>query len=195
MRLRTLAALTCASVFVGCATTFQHGDLADEALRWGERLTVATRVNENWAVNCNTDAVSRTRRCFAATFGRPMSSSGGGFGTKSIPFQVYFYNKQGPFLMVGLHTYPGRRPEIRIDDDSAAEFINDNAGVSPAGAHPEIVQRLLTARVVRARYDTWPDGSHDMIVDVTGFGEAWARLQQLLTGAIAPSDTLSPPRS
>lgn len=181
MRLSALAALTCASALVGCATASQQ---------WAERLTVAQRVNENWIVDCSTDEISRIRRCFAGTRG----SAGEQLGEKLTPFQVYFYNKQGPFIMVGFHTYPGRRPMIRIDDDSAAVFIHDDAGVTPVGAHPEIVRRLLTAKVVRARYEHWPDGDRDMIVDVTGFAEAWARLQRLLAGAVAPSDTLTPPR-
>jgi hypothetical protein len=122
-----------------------------------------------------------------------MSSDGEGYGDKGIPFQVSFYDSTGPYLMVGHHTYPGRRPQLRIDDDEAV-LIDDDAGVSRAGTHPELIDRLRHASVVRARYHVWPEGSRDMIVDVTGFDEAWSRLQELVAGAPAPSDSIRAPR-
>jgi hypothetical protein len=96
-------------------------------------------------------------------------------------------------LMVGHHTYPGRNPHVRIDDQEAVT-ISDDAGVGPVRTHPELVQRLRQAQVVRARYHVWPEGSRDMIVDMTGFEQAWLRLLELVAGAAAPSDTIRPPR-
>lgn len=187
MRLGILAALTCASALVGCAPA---------SAQEYQLVTGAARVNANWYVDCTTDPVSRIRHCFAVTYGRAMSSTGeaDSLGVGGAQFQVYFVNKRGPFLRVGTHTYPGQRPAIRIDNDAAPTIIHDDAGVTPVGAEPRVVRRLLTAEVVRARYYTWPDGYYNMIIDLTGFAEAWAKLQQLLAGAVAPSDTLSPTR-
>ena len=131
-------------------------------------------VNSNWRVSCHDDAVTTSRRCFAGTFGEKMGHDGMAFGGKNIPFQVYYFNEEGPYISVGFHTFPGRTPTIRIDDDVPRE--------TPSEPLPEVAQRLRTAHVVRARYHVWPRGAEDMIVDVSGFDEAWqqltARLQE-----------------
>jgi hypothetical protein len=131
----------------------------------------------DWSVRCNTDAVTRSTECFAGTFGSPMNSAGQPFLPPAYPLKVYFLDGRGPYLQVGFHDFPGERPSIRFDSDRNAYTIPDDGGVSSAGIATSAVNRMQTALVARARFWTWPDGSRDMYVDLTGFAAAYAELR------------------
>ena len=134
------------------------------------------KVNENWSVHCTADQVTTTRTCRAFTFGQMMNGSGEGFGSKSIPFQVFFVGKLGPFVQVGYHTYPGRHPTVRVNDNKPTK-IQDDGGVSPPKpVDMTVIEQLRGGQIVRARYHSWPKGGQDMIVDIEGFDAAWNRL-------------------
>lgn len=159
-------------------TPSQVDAMVAEAMRDAAELEARTRVNANWSVNCTVDQVSGTKRCFAGTFGRALSSSGDVRGTKSIPFQVFYVGTAGPFVGVGWHTYPGRRPLVRVDENEPV-VVNDSGGVAIPAPDEALVEELRVGRTVRARYDVWPEGARDMYVELEGFEEAWRRLQAL----------------
>ena len=83
-------------------------------------------------------------------------------------------------MQVGWHNFPGEQPTIRFDDDGNSYTIPDDGGVSAIGTANSAVNRMKTASVARARFWTFPDGSKDMYVDVTGFSAALAELQTLV---------------
>lgn len=145
-----------------------------ELSAWADSLVKARRVNENWSAACITDQVTMSKKCFASTFGRRMGGDGEPYGSKSIAFQIYFLDERGPFIMVGFNTYPGRTPTVRIDENEPIQIRN-----SPPVASPSLVEQLRLGRVARGRYHVWPTGSEDIYVDLTGFEEAWRRLNQL----------------
>lgn len=149
-----------------------------EALERGARITKERRVNDNWSAFCNVDAVTGVKKCAAGTFAYAMDHEGKPFGTKNYPFQVYFVNNQGPYVMVGLHTFPGRNPTVRVDD-GAPVTVGDDGGVSPPVPAPALVDQIRTGLVARARFHSWPKGAQDIYVELTGFEEAWQRLAQL----------------
>jgi hypothetical protein len=171
---------------------------SEESQQWAAQLEARRRVNENWSVDCTVDQVTGTRRCFAATFGQAMDHEGKGYGARNIPFQIYYLlpapgsqpppppppgvasqeNLNGPFVLVGFHSYPGMKPTVRVDDN-APLTVRDSAGGEARGRDQELVEQLLIGTVARARYYIWPDGPKDMIVDLTGIKEAWERLQEL----------------
>ena len=122
----------------------------------------------SWRVDCSTDQVTAERRCFAGTFGTPQA-----------PFQVYYNGSRGPFVMAGFNTFPGRNALVRFDSDSTPFTVPDDAGVSAIRPAPQIVQRMMTASTAHVRYNSWPNGGRTMTVDVTGFPEAWSRLQEM----------------
>jgi hypothetical protein len=146
------------------------------------------KVNENWNADCTTDAVTGVRRCFAGTFGQSMDARGNGFGGKNLPLQTYFVDQDGPFILVGTNTYPGRTPTIRLDDSEPMPVWNFG-GTRPPQPQPELVAQFLDAQTARARFHVWPEGSNDMIVDLRGFGEAWSKLLGYVGGDAAPSDS------
>ena len=138
-----------------------------------------------WMVRCYMlSAVSNTRQCFAGTFGYNMSSDGQPQrgATSAGPFQVYYLNDRGPYLMVGAHNFPGRRPEVRFDDDRNARTVPNDGGVTDPRPAPQIVNRMLTASVARASFSVWPHGTRSMFVYLDGFPEAWAELQRIRRG-------------
>jgi hypothetical protein len=135
------------------------------------------RANENWMVDCVVDKVTAAKRCFAGTFGRQLGYDGNPVGSNSYPFQVYYIDNRGPFIMVGHHTYPDRTPIVRIDDAPPMK-VHDDGGVSPLKPNPKIVEKLRSGSVAIGRYHSWPDGSNDIFVDIAGFDEAWGRLQK-----------------
>ncbi len=142
---------------------------------WAKKLDRERRVNENWSVDCTVDQVTTLKRNFASTFGQLMAYNGSAYGGNHIPFQVYFLGESGPFVSVGFHTYPGRYPTVRVDDNDPIRVQNDG-GVSAPKPDSILVALMCTGKVARARYHSWPDGSQDMIVNLIGFEEAWLRL-------------------
>lgn len=163
---------------------FFSGCVPDPYIQWSERLDAARRINENWIVDCSTDRVTNVRRCFAGTFG---------VGTNKAPFQVVYRGNRGPFIQVGAHDFPGRRPLVRFDNDPQPMTILDDGGVSSVTPQMNVVSRMLRARTASVRYHTWPHGGRDMTLNVAGFDLAWARLQKLLTGAPAPNEVVPGP--
>ena len=135
------------------------------------------RGNENWSVWCHVYKVTKSRLCWAGTFGQFMNYDGRGYGKKSIPFKVYFLDKTGPFVEVGWHNYPGKHATVSIDENDPVE-VNYDGGVSVLAPDEHLVQQLRSGKIARARYHVWPHGPEDMIVDLTGFEEAWQRLLQ-----------------
>ncbi len=166
---------------VSCASPLDReiARLSAESSQWAAELEARRRVNDNWSADCVVDQVTGVRRCFTATFGQAMDFEGNGYGPKNLPFQIFYYDNEGPFVQVGLHTYPGRRPTVRVDDNEPVT-VWDSAGVEHRGKDQELVELLLSGTVARARYHVWPDGPQDMIVDLTGISEAWERLQELI---------------
>lgn len=136
----------------------------------------------SWTVRCTGDAVTNTQRCFAGTFGAPMGYDGKPYLPPSIPFQVYFEGGRGPYIFVGYHDFPGTRPSIRFDSDERAIIVPDDGGVTRAQPAPNVVNRMLSASVARARYHSWPNGPSDIYVDLTGFSAAWLELKKLTAG-------------
>jgi len=127
--------------------------IAKERREWArkmEKLEQERRVNENWSVGCTVDQVTKLKRCFAATFGQNMAHDGQGYGSKSIPFQIYFLGDYGPFVMVGLHNYPGRHPIVRIDENDPV-IVPDDGGVSVPKPDVQLVELLRKGAIVRAR--------------------------------------------
>ncbi|MSU91892.1 hypothetical protein GE300_20210 [Rhodobacteraceae bacterium 2CG4] len=149
----------------------------DPRIARAEAIAEARKVNQNWSADCTRDKVTNVRRCFAGTFGA---------SPRTAPFQVYFLGKSGPYISAGLHTYPGRKPLVRFDNDSKPYTISDDGGVSSQQPQMSVVNRMLTASTANVRYHSWPKGSRDMVVDVRGFREAWGRLLELRDGAAAP---------
>ncbi|MEL6170499.1 MAG: hypothetical protein AAFR02_00600, partial [Pseudomonadota bacterium] len=107
----------------------------------------------------------------------------------SAPFQVYFLNSRGPFIFAGSHTFPGRKPQVRFDNDAQAFTVADDSGVSANRPQPDIVNRMQSASQAFVRYHSWPEGSRDMTVDVTGFSQAWSQLWRYLAGDTAPGES------
>lgn len=135
-----------------------------------------------WTVRCVTQsAVTNTRKCFAGTFGYEMTADGQPMAPQITagPFQVFYLNETGPFVMVGSHNFPGRMPQVRFDDDRTARTVPNDGGVTNPRPAPQIVNRMLSARVARASYSVWPYGTRTMFVYLDGFPEAWRELQQI----------------
>jgi hypothetical protein len=145
-----------------------------------ETTSAQVSAKSDWSVSCNTDAVGRFKECFAGTFGSPMDYQGKPFLPPSYPLRVYFRDGRGPYMTIGFRNFPGERPYIRFDDDRTAYTIPDDGGVSSVGFATPAVNRMQTASVARARFWTWPDGSRDMYVDLTGFATAYAELQRIV---------------
>ena len=150
----------------------------DSSVRRVEALSAARTVNATWAVDCTRDQVTNERRCFAGTF-----------GTRSAPFQVYYIDGRGPFVLAGWHTFPGRKPQIRFDNDASPFTVADDAGVTPNQPQMSIVNRLRSASTAYVRYHSWPYGSREMTVDVGGFPDAWEKLRRYLSGEVAPAES------
>lgn len=140
----------------------------------------STPTKTEWNVRCNTDAVNLSTECFAGTFGSPMNSEGQPYLPPAFPLKIFYRNGRGPYMQVGWHNFPGEQPTIRFDDDGNSYTIPDDGGVSAIGTANSAVNRMKTASVARARFWTFPDGSKDMYVDVTGFSAALAELQTLV---------------
>lgn len=148
-----------------------------KSLQWANKLEQERRVDKNWSVDCTIDHVTALKRCFAFTFGQKMSIDGQAYGRKDIPFQVYFSGESGPFVMAGFNTYPGKSPTVRVDDNNPVR-VHDYSGVSKLKPDESLVKLLRKGKVARISYHSWPEGRQDMIVDLTGFEEAWQRLME-----------------
>lgn len=116
-----------------------------------------------WRVRCTEDYAKAERTCRAAKFGT--GPSGGG-----VPFQIFYINKSGPYVMAGHNTFPGRDATIRVDNGPVLS-------ASRAGA---VVSSLKGGRTAHVVYHVWPTGEARMSVDVRGFDAAYARLLSMI---------------
>ncbi len=148
-----------------------------KSLQWAKKREQEKRVDKNWSVDCTIDHLTTLKRCFAFTFGQKMSNNGQAYGRKDIPFQVYFIGKSGPFVVAGFNTYPGKPPTVRVDDNKPVK-VHDYGGVSKLEPDEFLVELLRKGKVARISYHLWPEGRQDMIIDLTGFEEAWQRLME-----------------
>ncbi|HOT82553.1 MAG TPA: hypothetical protein PLP17_06150 [Oligoflexia bacterium] len=158
----------------GCATYSRDDFINDRIEESRKRDEIATaqqnEINIRWSVSCLTDQVTTVRRCWAATFARPMSHDGMPYGRANIAFQVSYLNDLGPYIIT-LNDYPGRDPTIRIDNNHPMKFTID-------GPQPQIVNVLRTGEVARVRRWVWPKGSEDIFVVLRGLSEALDELDR-----------------
>lgn len=133
----------------------------------------------DWQSRCTADQVTASKTCRAFTFGERLASDGSRFNGRNIPFQVFYIGSSGPYIQAGFHTFPGRRPVIRFDDDTRTYTVSDDGGVSNQRPDPLIVARMKSATVARVRYHVWPEGQRDMIVDLAGLNDALQQLDQI----------------
>jgi len=119
------------------------------------RRAIDTTLPSGWRVDCNYDQFKAENRCFAATF------------SDDAPFQVVYINDSGPTLFTP-HNYPGRRGTVRVDD-GPVRFFEDATN---------IVNDMKVGQKAFVVYHVWPEGERNMIVDITGFSQAFALLQQ-----------------
>jgi hypothetical protein len=172
---KVTCAIAIALAMGGCAQTPMEAAIAKSKVESAEilRRDQLTHVNANWRVDCVTDPVKATKDCFAGTFGQAMTHDGVGYGGKDMPFQVRYLNGQGPVIVVGWNSYPGKTPTIRVDESPPIRVSGS--------AEPDVIKQLLTGSTVRGEYYAWPSASPKrIIVDLAGFGEAWTALQAKL---------------
>jgi ABC-type amino acid transport substrate-binding protein len=135
-------------------------------------------INSNWRKNCTEDRVKNVKRCFVGTFGDMVGADGsvvsGAVGKNVAPFQIVYFNGQGPYLNVGHNDFPGRSPTIRIGEGNVIE-IDESAKVSS-----EVISQLLESDYLLASYNVWPEGRRDMRVDLSGIEEALEELENLI---------------
>lgn len=112
-----------------------------------------TTLSSGWRVDCNYNQFKAENRCFAATF------------SGSSPFQIVFINQSGPTIFTP-HTFPGRRGTVRVDNGKV-RFFEDAVG---------IVNDMKVGEKAFVVYHVWPEGERKMIVDITGFSEAYELL-------------------
>lgn len=177
-----LAIFACLSTVIGAACS--SGRKAEE-----DRITNQIRarvalmeqqrqqrfVNENWYVDCDEDRVTAIRSCFARTSGQVLGQDGEPYGQKIIPFKVVYIGNLGPFVEVGVHDFPGRTPIVRVDHNEPI-IVQDDGGVRASSPNPALVQQMLSGHIARATYHVWPKGQEQMYVNLTGFDQAWQRL-------------------
>jgi hypothetical protein len=130
-----------------------------------EKNVLATTLPSGWRVDCLPDQYTAVTRCFAGTFGAKEGTS-----RKNVPFQVYFLNKDGPKILAGFNTYPGKVALVRVD----------NTAPLPATKSTELVSRLQSGATAYVTYYVWPEGPERMRVDLSGFPEAYALLREKL---------------
>jgi hypothetical protein len=118
-------------------------------------------------------AEEATARCWAGAFAQAMGHDGEPFGRKMYPVQVLFWDRKA--LISLLYTYPGRFPTLRVDHGQPMTIPND-ADVSRLNPIPTVVEAFRRGKVARIRQHVWPNGSQYIILDLTGFDEAWHAL-------------------
>jgi hypothetical protein len=152
------AAFASLLALAGCAAGAQY----DQALKRDAETTASS----GWRVDCTDDQTLDVRRCFAAKF------SG-----DSVPFQVYYYDKEGPFILAGFHTDPVSRAAVRVDDFAPVVLTNSNQysfEISSKARRAEaerLVADLQRGKVARVRYHAFPASARDTTIDLTGFPE------------------------
>ena len=133
----------------------------------------------DWQSSCTIDQVTASKTCRAFSFGERLASDGSTFNGKNVPFQVFYIGNAGPYIQAGFHTYPGRRPVIRFDDDTRTYTVSDDGGVRNQRPDPQILARMKNASIARVRYHVWPEGQQDMLVDLSGLNGALLDLDRV----------------
>lgn len=123
-----------------------------------DELSVATD-SYGWTVHCTDDHHKAERTCRASKFGEGPSGSG-------IPFQVYYVNRKGPFILAGHNTFPGKDATIRVGSGPVISASNANA----------VVRSLNSGTTAYVVYHVWPTGERKMTVDIRGFASAHKNL-------------------
>ncbi len=136
------------------------------ALAQGENIKAelnATTDSYGWTVHCADDHHKAERTCRASKFGEGPAGSG-------IPFQVYYVNREGPFILAGHNTFPGREATIRVDSGPVISASNASA----------VVRSLNSGTTAYVVYHVWPTGERKMTVDIRGFDAAYKKLRAAL---------------
>lgn len=141
----------------------------------------------DWRVGCVTDEVTTVRHCFARTIGWSYMSYHDDelvfINMERYIFVVEYFDDLGPLSGVGIHTFPGKQPMVRVDEGEPM-IVEDDGGVSSRKAQPEIAQQMLKGELLRGRYYEWPDDyPKRLLVDLRAFDDAWERLQAELKEA------------
>lgn len=154
---RLTAPCIAAIIAASCAPNI-HPDIQK-----ANQLAEKRRINANWSGDCNKDKVSNLTTCWVQTKG----------------IWVRYLGQKGPYIKIGSHDFPGRKPSVRFDNDAKPFEIDDDpaVGISP---QKTVVTRMLSASTAYTRYHVWPNGHKDAEVSLDGFPEAWERLQQLV---------------
>lgn len=145
----------------GCQSA--HPPEIQSALAHGEAIKAeqnATTDKHGWTVQCTADHHKAERTCRASKFGEGPAGSG-------IPFQVYYVNREGPFILAGHNTFPGREATIRVDSGPVVRTSNANA----------VVRSLNSGATAYVVYHVWPTGERKMTVDIRGFDAAHKKLR------------------
>lgn len=127
--------------------------------------TPANRSEEGWHVSCQYDQFKAERRCWTGTFGEKTP------GLILRFFQVSYTNGKGPSIWVP-HDFPGRVATVRVDNGPVVSVTDAS----------RIVEQLKAGTTAYVVFHVWPDGQRKMIVNLTGFNEAYAELQKTLAG-------------
>ena len=183
MKIITSAVLAC--ILAGCAIE------APESNRIVQKVQ-ATTLPSGWRVDCVNDHTAALNRCFAGIFGK-LDQTG-----EDRPFQVVFYNGEGPYVEAGWHNDPVNKAIVRVDELQPVRMTNFNQfipNITAASQRNEskiLVNELLKGSVAHVRYYEFGEGSSDMTVQLHGFGEAYGKLLNIIK---TKSSDLHPARS
>jgi invasion protein IalB len=172
--MKQVLTLVAFGLLTGCAPTASTNEFIARA--------EATTLSSGWRVDCTEDDVLATRRCYAAIFGK--TSYG-----QEAPFQVYYINKNGPYIMAGHHDDPSAEAVVRVDDKAPVfltninEFIIAKTSAEHRADAGKLVKSLKTGSTAAVRYTRFAEGSRDISVDLTGFNEAHSLLMQKVGSA------------
>jgi hypothetical protein len=132
-----------------------------------------TTLASGWRVDCTENQATAVRRCFTGTFGE---------GATKAPFQVYFFNKDGPFVQAGFHTDPTASAVVGVDDGKPHfltpfnRFMAEQTYKARKAEGVKLVADLKTGEVAHVQYSPFPHGPKTMPVRISGFAEAYGLL-------------------
>lgn len=111
------------------------GSFAGES---GNKLAITEKLDSNWSLSCDVDAMSDKKSCLA---------------TKG-DLHIFFPANGKPLVSVGASVYPGIPVKIRIGKNTP--LTNEGDKFFDAASSAAVLNSLLKGEAVRTRYSKWP---------------------------------------
>lgn len=164
------AAVAAVVILAGCASEpydwkkdSRFAEIAREQDELSKRIRETTLAS-GWRVDCDIDKMTDKKKCFSH---------------KRFDDQVVRVekNEYGTWLTFSLNSHPGRLGRVRIDSHPAISY--EKTIITDKSTVDTLISQMKTGKQGISQTTVWPGRPVELTFSLEGFGDAYARLEEL----------------